>query len=66
MPGANFSPVIMSYPQNVFKTSEPQKMKKLILPAALIITLFCMLSCAKGITTYEAANGKAKCGRYIR
>ncbi len=25
-----------------------------------------LASCSRGITTYEAANGKAKCGRYIR
>lgn len=31
---------------------------------ALAAVLF--VSCSRGITTYEAANGKAKCGRYIR
>lgn len=29
------------------------------------ITIYCA-SCARGITTYEAAHGKNKCGRYIR
>jgi hypothetical protein len=23
-------------------------------------------SCSRGITTYEAANGKARCGRYVK
>jgi hypothetical protein len=33
----------------------------------LVLAVFAFLqSCARGITTYEAANGKAKCGRYIR
>lgn len=35
-----------------------------ILLAALLAVLF--VSCSRGITTYETANGKAKCGRYIR
>jgi len=34
----------------------------------LIIILLAMFlfSCAKGITPYEAAHGKAKCGRYLK
>ena len=42
-------------------------MKKNLQPlllTALMAVLF--ISCSRGITTYEAANGKAKCGRYIR
>jgi hypothetical protein len=33
----------------------------------IIAILFSILSesCARGISPYEAANGKAKCGRYI-
>jgi hypothetical protein len=27
---------------------------------------FLVSSCARGISTYEAANGKAKCGKYLR
>lgn len=27
---------------------------------------FFLSSCARGITPYEAANGKARCGKYIR
>jgi hypothetical protein len=38
-------------------------MKK-ILALFAIIVLFA--SCNRYITTYEAANGKAKCGRMIR
>jgi len=38
-------------------------MKKNILMLLLLSTL--VFSCARGITPYEAANGKAKCGRYL-
>jgi hypothetical protein len=38
-------------------------MKKLIALVALIVMLS---SCNRYITTYEAANGKAKCGRMLR
>ena len=41
-------------------------MKKLILPAVVIVTATLLLSCARGITINEAANGKAKCGRHLR
>ena len=36
--------------------------------AILFLTLLLSFisSCSRGITTYEAANGKAKCGRYVR
>jgi hypothetical protein len=33
--------------------------------SAIAVILF-VSSCSRGITTYEAANGKAKCGRYVR
>lgn len=33
---------------------------------ALVMTVLYVSSCAKGISPYEAANGKSKCGRYIR
>jgi ligand-binding SRPBCC domain-containing protein len=33
---------------------------------ALAITTVLFVSCNRYITTYEAANGKAKCGRSIR
>lgn len=39
-------------------------MKK-VLMIALAISL-AAASCSKGITPYEAAHGKAKCGRYVR
>jgi len=37
--------------------------------AALVLAfggMIAMTSCARGITPGEAANGKAKCGRYLR
>jgi hypothetical protein len=39
-------------------------MKKVYLIAFVLSVL--LFSCARGITPYEAANGKAKCGRYIK
>jgi hypothetical protein len=33
--------------------------------AIILIAIYCS-SCARGISVYEAANGKAKCGRYLR
>lgn len=36
----------------------------LFLIVTSVVFFFC--SCARGITPYEAANGKAKCGKYIR
>jgi len=39
------------------------KLTWLIVFTAVIISI---TSCAKGITPFEAANGKAKCGRYIK
>jgi len=41
-------------------------MKKTILPAVIIVAATLFLSCSKGITTYDAANGKAKCGRRLK
>lgn len=40
-------------------------MKKIYFFAIALSMLF-FTSCARGITPYEAANGKAKCGRYIK
>ncbi|GEM_PF-700549 len=39
--------------------------RKVLILAFLAVTLFFM-ACAKGITPYEAANGKAKCGNYLK
>lgn len=39
-------------------------MKKILL--AIIVISIAATSCSRGITPYEAAHGKAKCGRYIR
>jgi len=33
--------------------------------ALIVLVAFCA-SCSRAITPYEAANGKAKCGRSIR
>ena len=41
-------------------------MKKLIIPAVIVFAATFLISCARGITVSEAANGKAKCGRYIK
>ena len=41
-------------------------MKKIFTLALLVIILSECISCARGITPYEAANGHARCGRYIR
>ncbi|HEU4471228.1 MAG TPA: lipoprotein [Flavisolibacter sp.] len=38
-------------------------MKKILY---LLLAVVLLSSCARSITTYEAANGKAKCGRSIR
>jgi hypothetical protein len=40
-------------------------MKKAYFIISIIVVLF-FASCARGITPYQAANGKAKCGRYIK
>jgi hypothetical protein len=39
-------------------------MKNLLL--VLLILSVILFSCARGITPYQAANGKAKCGRYLK
>lgn len=39
-------------------------MRKATLIIAILSIIFA--SCARGITPYEAANGKAKCNRYIK
>ncbi|MEO6734182.1 MAG: hypothetical protein ABIN01_23375 [Ferruginibacter sp.] len=41
-------------------------MNKRHLPLAILLIGSLLISCARRITTYEAANGKAKCGRTIR
>ena len=37
-----------------------------VLGIPVISTALFFSSCARGISPYEAANGKAKCGRYVR
>ncbi|MGG9970418.1 hypothetical protein ACQ33O_01385 [Ferruginibacter sp. SUN002] len=41
-------------------------MKKVLLLSLFVSVVLVFMSCARGITPYEAANGKAKCGRYVR
>ncbi|MEO6583300.1 MAG: hypothetical protein ABIO05_03195 [Ferruginibacter sp.] len=42
-------------------------MKKIFIYISLIVLVTYTSSCARGISPYEAANGKAKCGKnYIR
>ncbi len=41
-------------------------MKKVLNAFVFIALIMAFVSCSRGITPYEAANGKAKCGRYIR
>jgi hypothetical protein len=39
---------------------------KTFLYISLIISIIFITSCARGISPYEAANGKAKCGTYLK
>jgi len=41
-------------------------MKKFAIYLVIAVTVASFASCARGITVDEAANGKAKCGRYLR
>jgi hypothetical protein len=42
-------------------------MKKVILSLLITTAIIYLASCARGISPYEAANGKAKCGKtYIK
>jgi hypothetical protein len=41
-------------------------MSKLIWLMVFTAVVFGITSCAKGISPFEAANGRAKCGRYIK
>ena len=50
----------------LWQNIKPTNMKKAILPAVIIIVATLMISCSRGISMYDAANGKAKCGRHIR
>ncbi len=49
----------------LYKTQTRTVMKKFHLLALLALVLL-SCSCNRYITTYEAANGKAKCGRLIK
>jgi hypothetical protein len=41
-------------------------MKKIIFCVLAVSAVLSFISCSRGITPYEAANGKEKCGRYIK
>ncbi len=42
-------------------------MKSIVFAIVAIVTICFFVSCARGITTEQAANGKARCGKsYIR
>jgi hypothetical protein len=41
-------------------------MKKIFMFFVFAGAIIAFTSCSRGITPYEAANGKAKCGRYLR
>jgi len=41
-------------------------MRKVSLFIVFVVTILSFISCSRGITPYEAANGRARCGRYIR
>ncbi len=41
-------------------------MRRIFLSLLLILSIAFFVSCARGITPEQAANGKAKCGRYLR
>ncbi len=40
--------------------------RNLVQVLILISICFYCISCARGISPYEAANGKARCGKFIR
>lgn len=40
--------------------------KTILLCIAVVSAAIYLSACARGISPYEAANGKAKCGRYVR
>jgi hypothetical protein len=42
-------------------------MRSIVLSLIAIVAISFLVSCARGITTEQAANGKARCGKtYIR
>jgi hypothetical protein len=42
-------------------------MRRIMLSLIVLFTLVFLISCARGISPEQAANGKAKCGRtYVR
>ncbi len=42
-------------------------MRRIVLSLIVLFTVIFLVSCARGISPEQAANGKAKCGRnYVR
>ncbi|MGB4845988.1 MAG: hypothetical protein WBP16_16090 [Ferruginibacter sp.] len=42
-------------------------MRRIVLSLIVVFTVVVLVSCARGISPEQAANGKAKCGKnYIR
>jgi len=39
-------------------------MRRIVISLIVVITVIFLGSCARGISPEQAANGKAKCGRY--
>ncbi|MES2776073.1 MAG: hypothetical protein V4722_17990 [Bacteroidota bacterium] len=41
-------------------------MKRLFQVLLVILTVSFLVSCARGISPFQAANGKARCGNYLK
>ncbi len=41
-------------------------MRRIILSLIVLSAVVFLASCARGITVEQAANGKARCGNYLR
>ena len=41
-------------------------MNKKLIPVIICIVSFIFIGCSKRITPWEAANGRAKCGRWLK
>ncbi|HLX94100.1 MAG TPA: hypothetical protein VKR32_20595 [Puia sp.] len=48
------------------KTPRHLGLQKILLLVAIMSAAIFTISCARGITPFEAANGKAKCGSYLK
>ena len=67
LPHQTLNSILQFYSFLLLITIKPFKMRKIAMLSALFaFIMIYAASCAKGITPYEAANGKAKCGKYIK